>query len=208
MSMPTATFATQRTLIASRFVSWLELTKPKIASLVLATVAVAAFIGSWAAPDPWILLHTLLGTALVAASASALNQWLERKTDARMPRTADRPLPAGRLGSTEVVLFGLVTFVVGAVWLYFAVNATTAALGVATWVIYVVLYTPLKSRTTLNTVVGAVAGADTVHARRALAAFLGLAGGEVHQLQRAHSALAPGVGEAGGHRRAAGVGAL
>ena len=65
--------------------------------MVLVTVAVAACVASWGPPDVWLLVHTLVGTALVAASASALNQWLERDTDAAMPRTADRPLPAGRL---------------------------------------------------------------------------------------------------------------
>ena len=64
---------------------------------MLVTVAVAAFVAGWAPPSSLTLLHTLFGTALVAASASALNQWLERETDALMPRTADRPLPAGRL---------------------------------------------------------------------------------------------------------------
>ena len=62
---------------------YVELTKPRIARMVLVTVAVAAFVASWGPPDVWLLLHTLLGTALVAASASALNQWLERDTDAR-----------------------------------------------------------------------------------------------------------------------------
>ncbi|MBX3412669.1 MAG: heme o synthase [Pirellulales bacterium] len=151
---------------ASRSQGWalvrdyVELTKPRIAMLVLVTVVVGAFVGGWG-PNvpPLVLLHALIGTTLVAASASAFNQWLERKTDARMARTADRPLPAGRLGSREVIAFGSVTLLTGVVWLLAAVNLLAALLGVATWVIYVCIYTPLKSRTTLNTIVGAVAGA-------------------------------------------------
>ncbi len=105
-------------------------------------------------------MHTLVGTALVAASASALNQWLERDTDARMPRTADRPLPAGRLTAAQVVCFSVATIVVG-LDLSGACRQvrTTAALGLVTWVLYVWVYTPLKTRTSANTAVGAVAGA-------------------------------------------------
>lgn len=139
---------------------YLELTKPRIAMLVLVTVVVGAFVGGWGPNvEPMRLLHALVGTALVAASASAFNQWLERRSDARMARTADRPLPAGRLGSREVILFGLLTLLLGVTWLLWAVNLLAALLGIATWVIYVCIYTPLKSRTTLNTIVGAVAGA-------------------------------------------------
>ena len=102
----------------------------------------------------------MIGTALVAASASALNQRLERRTDALMHRTADRPLPAGRLvGSRSAVVRRPDDCRwASAIW-RLPVNPLTAALGAATWVLYVVVYTPLKTRTPLNTVVGAVAGA-------------------------------------------------
>jgi protoheme IX farnesyltransferase len=136
-----------------------ELTTPRIAALVLATVSVSAFVGGWGPPAPWLLIHTLLGTALVAASASALNQWLERNTDALMPRTAERPLPAGRLSAVEVLLFGAATIILGSLWLALMVNLLTAVLGLVTWALYVWVYTPLKSRSEFNTVVGAVAGA-------------------------------------------------
>ena len=139
---------------------FLELTKPRISALVLVTVAVSAFMAHWGPPAPLLLLHTLIGTALVAASASALNQRLERRTDALMHRTADRPLP-GRAACRIGRCCGSVrlTIVVGLCYLAVAVSLLTAALGAATWVLYVVVYTPLKSRTPLNTVVGAVAGA-------------------------------------------------
>ncbi len=143
----------------ARFADYIALTKPRISAMVLVTVWVAAFMAHWGPPPAWLLLHTLVGTALVAASASALNQRLERRTDSLMDRTADRPLPAGRLADREVFWFGVATIVVGLCYLTLAVNWQTAALGATTWLLYVVLYTPLKLRTPLNTVVGAVAGA-------------------------------------------------
>jgi protoheme IX farnesyltransferase len=159
MSMPSLTVTETA---AIRLADVLELTKPKIASLVLVTVAVASFVASWGFPPAWLLLNTLLGTALIAASASALNQYLERESDSLMPRTAERPLPAGRLTPRFVLWFGGVTFGIGVVYLALAVGLVTAALGLFTWFVYVCLYTPLKSRTPLNTAVGAVAGAAPV----------------------------------------------
>ena len=168
--------------LTARLLDYVELTKPKIAVLVLATVAVAHFVARWGQPNPWVLLHALLGTLLVASSASALNQWLERDRDALMQRTCQRPLPSGRLRSAEVVCFAVVSIVAGLAYLAFMVNLTTALLGLLTWVLYVWIYTPLKSRTSLNTAVGAVAGAlpvlmgwaaaDTRFDMRAFALFL------------------------------------
>ena len=159
MSTTSVIYTHRRAQALARLGDYLELTKPKIAALVLVTVAVAASLSATGPLDLWRLAHTLLGTALVASSASALNQWLERRSDAIMDRTAGRPLPSGRLCSAEVVIFGLITATLGMVYLALAVNVLTAALGLATWVTYVWIYTPLKSRTWLNTVVGAVAGA-------------------------------------------------
>lgn len=138
---------------------FVELTKPRIVMLELVTVVVAAHLASPRGVDAWILLHTVLGTILVAASAGAFNQWLESTTDGRMERTASRPLPTGRLAGWQVVLFGLVTLVAGAVQLLMFVNPLTAGAAIATWLVYVTLYTPLKTRTPLNTAVGAVSGA-------------------------------------------------
>lgn len=143
----------------ARVADYVELTKPKIGLLVLVAVAVAYYVAQWGQPQPLVLLHLLLGTLLVSASASALNQWLERGTDGLMDRTAGRPLPAGRLSSVEVVGFAAVTICAGLVYLAWAVSFITAFLGLATWTIYVWIYTPLKTRTALNTAVGAVAGA-------------------------------------------------
>ena len=159
MTTTTLTYHARRLPWPSRLCDYLELTKPKIAALELVTVAVAAFVAGWVPSNPWVLVHALAGTALIAASASALNQWLERDTDALMQRTAQRPLPAGRLSTWEVVVFSSVSVVAGVVYLALATNSLTALLGLVTWMIYVLVYTPLKSRTTLNTPVGAVAGA-------------------------------------------------
>ncbi len=149
----------RRAAWVARVADYVELTKPRITVMVLVTVAVAAVVAAWGSPGGWLVAHTLAGTALVAASASALNQWIERHSDAEMPRTADRPLPSGRLTVRQVVAFGVVAVAMGLVYLAATVNLQTAALAFLTWILYVCVYTPLKRRTTFNTVVGAVAGA-------------------------------------------------
>ena len=143
----------------ARFADFAELTKPRIMVLVLVVVTTSAFLAAGGSVDVVVLLNTLLGTTLVAASASALNQWLERETDRRMERTAARPLPMGRLGANEVLLFGAVTITAGALYLAFTVNLTCAAFALTTWILYVWVYTPLKSRSSANTLVGAIPGA-------------------------------------------------
>ncbi|MBI1901383.1 MAG: protoheme IX farnesyltransferase [Planctomycetia bacterium] len=145
-----------------RLAEYVELTKPRISAMALLTVAVAAAASSSGSPPVALLVHVLAGTALVAASASACNQWLERDTDRLMARTAGRPLPAGRLMSWEVVLFGAITLAAGLVYLGLAVGLVTCALGLGTWLLYVCLYTPLKRVSPQNTAVGAVAGAMPV----------------------------------------------
>jgi protoheme IX farnesyltransferase len=168
MSMPNSTPASAERSAAAvgpllaRLSDYLELTKPRILVLELFVAAAAASIAARHALDVAVVLHALAGTALVAASASIANQWLERQSDARMRRTAQRPLVAGRITSTEAVVLTLVTLVAGMAWLIMKVNGVTAALGLATWIIYVAIYTPLKTRSPLNTTVGAVAGAIPV----------------------------------------------
>lgn len=143
----------------ARLGDYVELTKPRISALVLVAVAAGAFVSSWGQPHPLTLVHTLLGTLLVAASASGFNQYLERHSDALMPRTQSRPLPAGRLSSGEVMVFSVGCLFAGAVYLLLAVNWLTALAAGATWILYVLVYTPMKSLTAFNTHVGAVAGA-------------------------------------------------
>ncbi len=143
-----------------RVADFVELAKPRIAVLVLFTVGVCVLLASGRNVSFLVLLHTVFGTALVAAGASALNQWFERDSDALMRRTANRPLPSGRLQAVEVFVFGSALAVGGVLYLTLALNYLLPALLAAlTFVLYVVVYTPLKRRTPLNTLVGAVPGA-------------------------------------------------
>jgi protoheme IX farnesyltransferase len=145
--------------VAARLSDLLELTKPGITLMVVLTAGLG-FLLARQGELPWLLLlHTLLGTGLVSAGASALNHVLERDTDARMRRTAERPIPAGRLDADAGLLFGVGLAVVGLVELAVAVNLLTALLGAAALAGYVFAYTPLKRASSLNTVVGAVPGA-------------------------------------------------
>ena len=139
--------------------AYVELTKPRIAVMVLLTVAVSAFAAAAGVPDVVLVAHALIGTALVAVSGSALNQWFERFSDAEMPRTADRPIPSNRLSPSEVLLAGTIVGSIGVLYLAHFVGIPTAIWGATTWFIYVLVYTPLKRQTIWNTAVGAVAGA-------------------------------------------------
>ena len=138
---------------------YLALTKPRISAMVLVVVAVSAFVAGGGHCTGWALVHALLGTLLVAASASAVNQLFERRSDGVMDRTSTRPLPAGRLSTLQVSVFAFWTVTVGAVYLAWAVNLSAAAWAIATWLIYVAVYTPMKAWTAQNTAVGAVSGA-------------------------------------------------
>ncbi|MBI4472100.1 MAG: protoheme IX farnesyltransferase [Acidobacteria bacterium] len=142
-----------------RMAEYLELTKPRITCLVLITTFVGFYMGSREGVGLLLLIHTILGTALVAGGASAFNQYMERDLDGRMPRTQNRPLPDGRLTPREAVLFSTVISLAGTVYLGLFVNGLTAMLGVLTLTVYAFVYTPLKTRTSLCTMVGAVAGA-------------------------------------------------
>src|SRR5215471_13544794 len=136
-----------------------DLFKARLTTLVLLTTLVGFYLGFRGPVDYWLMLHALLGTALVAAGASALNQLLERDYDARMRRTQSRPLPSGRLQPQTVLWVGTICSVSGIVYLGLAVNLITSALGLASLFSYVFIYTPLKRVTWLNTAVGAVPGA-------------------------------------------------
>jgi protoheme IX farnesyltransferase len=154
-----STFERLLAAAASRLSDYLELTKPRIVVLELIVAGAAACLAARQALDVTAVFHALAATALVAASASIANQWLECRIDARMRRTANRPLPAGRVTSAEAIVLSGLALAVGATWLVTKVNLLTAALGVASWVIYVAIYTPLKTRSPANTAVGAIAGA-------------------------------------------------
>ncbi len=141
-----------------RLADLVELTKPRITTMVLVTTAIG-FLLAGGAGEPMLLLHALLGTGLVAAGGSALNQLLERETDALMRRTARRPLPAGRMDAESALLFGVGLAAAGLAELALAVNLLTALLGALALGGYVLVYTPLKRVTPLATVVGAAPGA-------------------------------------------------
>lgn len=136
-----------------------ELVKARLTFLVLLTTLVGFYMG-WRGPmDYRLMLHTLSGTTLLACGAAALNQLWEREHDARMQRTADRPLPSGRMKPETVLVFGGICSMGGLLYLAFAVDLLTSLLGAATLISYVFVYTPLKRVTWLNTAVGAVPGA-------------------------------------------------
>jgi protoheme IX farnesyltransferase len=140
-------------------VDYLELTKPRITVTVVMTALVGYVMG---ARSPVALHHlglALAGTALVAAGASALNMVLERRTDALMLRTRNRPVAAGRLRVAEALAFGLALTVAGLGILRFGTGALAALVALVTWATYLFAYTPLKTRTSLSTIVGAFPGA-------------------------------------------------
>jgi protoheme IX farnesyltransferase len=154
-----STTVVERGVLSTRVSDYLILTKPRIAILALLTVSAGYALGS---ADQWQLgplVHALLGIAFVAAGSSSLNQYIERKSDALMQRTADRPLPAGRLAPAEVLLFGLLSGAAGTTYLALFVNGTTAVLSGLTLLLYAGIYTPLKRHSSFATAVGAIPGA-------------------------------------------------
>jgi protoheme IX farnesyltransferase len=146
----------------ARVSDYVQLSKPRIGMLVVVSVGVAYWVATLGQPVPLVLLNVLMGTLLVASSASALNQWLEWRRDAMMARTANRPLPAERLSSRESLTFAALTLMLGGVQLLAVVGWQAFAWAFSTWMLYVCVYTPLKAITPLNTAVGAVVGAMPV----------------------------------------------
>lgn len=135
-----------------------DLVKARLTSLVLLTTFVGFYLGERGTINYLLMFHALFGTALIAGGAAALNELLEREYDAKMRRTAGRPLPTGRLQPTTVALFGGVCSLVGLIYLAVAVNLLTSVLGAVTSISYLFIYTPLKRVTWVNTLVGAIPG--------------------------------------------------
>ena len=138
---------------------YIALTKPRITWLILMSTGVGYFFG---AKNGWhflTLLHTVIGTGLIASGTAALNQWYERKADGMMRRTQARPLPAGRLDAGKALLFAIAISVAGFVELWFGANPLSAILGLVTLLTYLFVYTPLKQRSPHSTTVGAIPGA-------------------------------------------------
>jgi protoheme IX farnesyltransferase len=136
-----------------------DLTKARLTSLVLLTTVVGFYLGVRGPMDYWLMFHALMGTALLASGAAALNQLLERDYDSRMRRTENRPLPSGRMQPVTVLLIGGVSSALGLLYLAWQVNLLTSFLGILTLASYLFVYTPLKRVTTMNTAIGAVPGA-------------------------------------------------
>jgi heme o synthase len=142
---------------------YISLTKPRITWLILMSTGVGYFFGlrgvslwqiHW-----WALLHTVIGTGLIASGTAALNQWYERDADAKMRRTSQRPIPSGRLNANRALAFGIGLAIAGFAELAWFVNLLSGVLGIATLVSYLFFYTPLKQRSWLSTTVGAFPGA-------------------------------------------------
>lgn len=145
--------------VSIRLADLAELTKPGITLMVVLTAGLGFLLAQQEGISFLLLVHTLLGTGLVSAGASTLNQVIERETDALMRRTAQRPLPAGRMDPDVALLFGVALGVAGLAELALGVNLLTALLGAVALAGYVFVYTPLKRVSSLATVIGAIPGA-------------------------------------------------
>jgi protoheme IX farnesyltransferase len=148
-----------RLALRARVADFAELVKARLTLLVLLTTFVGFYLGATGRVDWLLLVNVLAGTALLAAGAAALNQLWERDRDARMVRTRQRPLPAGRIEPATALRFGLGCGLAGLAWLWGAAGPRTALVGGATLLTYLLIYTPLKTLTAWNTLVGAVPGA-------------------------------------------------
>jgi heme o synthase len=142
-----------------RAVDFFELTKPRVILMVLVTTAIGFYLGAQGTPDYLVLLHTLIGTALAGGGTLALNQFMEREADGKMQRTRLRPLPDGRLQAREALMFGMLITLGGLAYLWWVVSGLSALVTASIVVSYLFAYTPLKQRTSLCSIVGAVPGA-------------------------------------------------
>jgi protoheme IX farnesyltransferase len=149
----------QKQSVAGKLAAYLDLTKPRITMLVTATAAAGYCLGSVGGIDYFRFFHTALGIALLSSGIAALNQYIERDLDRLMRRTETRPLPSGRLQPRQALRFGVALSVIATAYLAIFVNPLSAALGVLTLAAYLFAYTPLKTRTTMSTIIGAFPGA-------------------------------------------------
>ncbi|MDQ5845769.1 MAG: heme o synthase [Acidobacteriota bacterium] len=142
-----------------KLAAYAELTKPRITFLIVLTAAAGFALASPASIDYGLLGKAMIGIALLSSGIATLNQYIERDLDALMRRTADRPLPSGKLSPREALVFGVALTVLAQIYLAVLVNPLTALLGLTVITGYLFAYTPLKTRTTLSTMVGAFPGA-------------------------------------------------
>ncbi len=148
-----------RPSVQARLRDYYTLTKPEVNLLILMTTSAGYYLGTRGSLHIIGLVNTLLGTLLVASGTATLNQWMERVWDAKMHRTASRPLPSGRLSSREAFWFGCILSTVGGLYLAVMINPLAATLAISTLASYLLVYTPLKRITPLCTLLGAVPGA-------------------------------------------------
>ena len=154
-----ATIAVPAARRSSGVADYIALTKPRLNFLVVATSAAGYYLGGPHNPDVRAMAQAVAGTAMVAGGAAVLNQLYERDTDALMRRTRLRPLPDGRVAPSDARIFGIALSVAGLALLTARTNWLSAGLALATLVVYLIVYTPMKRRTPLSTLVGAVPGA-------------------------------------------------
>lgn len=145
--------------VGRRLADVVALTKPRLNALTVFAVAAGWAAVAGRGGDPRVFASTVLGSALVAGGSSALNQHIERRRDALMRRTADRPLPSGRIAPRDGLVIGVAMSVTGVAALALATNALTVVLAAICLLWYVGVYTPLKTRTSLNTIAGTICGA-------------------------------------------------
>ena len=145
--------------LKSKLRDYYTLTKPEVNLLILMTTSAGYYLASRGPFHIVGLVNTLVGTLLVASGTATLNQWYERRWDGQMLRTASRPLPAGRLSAREAFWFGMLLSIAGGIYLAVAVNGLAALLAVSTLLSYLLVYTPLKRKTPLCTMLGAIPGA-------------------------------------------------
>lgn len=145
--------------VREKIAAFVELTKPRIAFMLVLTSAAGFYLGTKGIFDVALFANSMISILLLALGVATLNQYWESETDQLMTRTARRPIPTKRVGSTEALVFGLVQCVVAEAYLLFFVNPLTALLGLVVIVGYVLVYTPLKTRTSASTAIGALPGA-------------------------------------------------
>ena len=150
---------TKATGVREKMAAYFELTKPRIAFMLVLTSAAGFYLGSYQGFNFIVFINSMVGITLLAFGVATLNQYIERKTDILMERTAKRPLPTNRITPNEALIFGVLQCAVSELYLLFLVNGLTAGLGLIVIVGYVFLYTPLKTRTTASTAIGALPGA-------------------------------------------------
>jgi protoheme IX farnesyltransferase len=145
--------------LRSKLHSYYSLTKPEVNLLILMTTSAGYYLAARGPIRISGLINTLIGTLLVASGTATLNQWMERVWDGQMRRTSSRALPSGRVSAIEALVFGILLSIAGGLYLLVAVNGLSAALAISTLLSYLLIYTPLKRKTPLCTMLGAVPGA-------------------------------------------------